>query len=166
MPDGTPSAVTRHSRHEADRLSRELLLRMGIQNGTVAASVLATAAFLIAIALGPAAAGPLAVGAILVVGAFVLQWCHSGIRIMQITRYMAATFEPADLGWERWLRANRPRRLLGARWAISTKGVFLGCQIAVLCLALRTGAAEAAMTGVALVGIAASAGLLLTNPRE
>lgn len=160
------SDPSKAERDEVVRLSRELLLRMAVQNGTVAASALAAGAFLIATTALPARAGVLALGAIVVIGALVLQWCHSGVRIMQITAYMFEAFGDADLRWERWLRANRPRRLLGARWAISTKGVFLGCQLAVFAAALGVGRVGAAEAGLALLGMAGTAGFLLTNPKE
>ena len=97
-----------------------------------------------------------------------LIWCHHGIRVQQITHFMLRDDNVAQgQVWERWLRANRPQRLLGARWLISTKGVFIGLQAASLLLAwwLR-GDRDMAPTALAGVLLLASTGFLLTNPKE
>ena len=39
------------------------------------------------------------------------------------------------MGWETWLKDNRMPGLLGARWIISTKAVFVGSQLAMILIA-------------------------------
>ncbi|MFN7225584.1 MAG: hypothetical protein ACK4MS_16370, partial [Paracoccaceae bacterium] len=60
-----------------------------------------------------------------------------------------------------------PRSLLGSRWMISTKGVFLGLQLAMIVLAWRMApVADGIFVSFAAVLLLASAGFLLTNPKE
>lgn len=99
--------------------------------------------------------------------AFSLQWCHHGIRTRQIKIFLIEFGYAGSSSWERWLPANRPKTLLGGRWMISTKGVFLGLDLAIKLLALDLAPAvdsHAILLGSALT--AATAGFLLTNPKE
>jgi hypothetical protein len=149
-------------------LRRELALRILLQNLLLIISLaLFTAFVLLALArpettwAAAAAHGAVGLGA-------TLQWCHHGIRTKQIKDYLLTIDTGgAGGGWEHWLPLNRPRTFLGSRWLISTKGVFIGLQLAMIVLALlRSPALEGLFCSVSTVLLLASAGLLLTNPKE
>jgi hypothetical protein len=157
---------------EAAALRRELLLRILLQNALLILSLALFTAFAILTLLRPglawaAAAGHGAAG----LGA-ALQWCHHGIRTRQIKAYLLMIEADAGdgthpQGWERWLPAHRPQTLLGSRWLISTKGSFIGLQLAMIVLALRVAPAIDPIPALAALGLAlAAAGFLLTNPKE
>lgn len=60
-------------------------------------------------------------------------WSHHAARIVQIRHYFLEKIEPELFGkdwdgWERSLATSRIAGLLGSRWFVSTKGVFLGSQ--------------------------------------
>lgn len=148
-------------------LRRELALRILLQNLLLILSLALFTAFAILALARPAAAwGAAAAHSAASLGA-ALQWCHHGIRTKQIKEFLLTLDSGHTDGWERWLPANRPRTLLGSRWMISTKGVFLGLQLAMIGLAWRiapeSGVLFASFTAVLLL---ASAGFLLTNPKE
>lgn len=148
-------------------LRRELALRILLQNLLLILSLALFAAFaILALALPGAAWGAAAAQGAVSLGA-ALQWCHHGIRTKQIKEYLLTTDGGQNDGWERWLPDNRPRTLLGSRWMISTKGVFLGLQLAMIGLALWIGpVSDGVFVLVAVVLLLASAGFLLTNPKE
>lgn len=149
-------------------LRRELALRILLQNVLLIVSlILATVFAAIAIILpegawlAAAAHGAIGLGA-------VLQWCHHGIRTKQIKAYLL-TLDPEGSGggWELWLPANRPNSWLGSRWMISTKGVFLGLQLALMLLAgLQGPSLEPLLAGASAGLLLTSAAFLLTNPKE
>lgn len=149
-------------------LRRELALRILLQNLLLIVSLALFAAFAILLLVRPetawaaaAAQGVAGLGA-------TLQWCHHGIRTKQIKDYLLTIDDgEAGGGWERWLPANRPRTLLGSRWMISTKGVFLGLQLAMIGLAtLVSPTSGIVFITVSVVLFVASAGFLLTNEKE
>ena len=150
---------------ERGALRAELRRRILLQNGLLMLAVVLFAAFGLAVAArsiaGPGCAAALNV-ALLALSA---QWCHHGVRTAQIKAHLLMGDPDAD-GWERWLRRNRPRTLLGSRWLVSTKGVFLGLGAAGALLWVP----GAARGGVDVVVVAAtwltSAYLLLTNVKE
>ena len=145
----------------------EIRLRILLQNVNLMLAVSAFA-FLAAAALAwPLSAWLIACVHAIVSGALLLQWCHHGVRTMQLKMFLMQQEEKARSDWEVWLPANRPKRLLGTRWFVSTKGVFLGTQAAMAGFAIlsaETGPlwAQVACASAFLV----SAGLLLTNPKE
>ncbi|WP_210530366.1 hypothetical protein [Rubellimicrobium arenae] len=100
-------------------------------------------------------------------GALLLQWCHHGVRTMQIKNFVVEQEAGQPGTWETWLPAHRPERLLGTRWLISTKGVFLGLQVAMMGLATAlSGMTDHAAMIFCMVAFAGSLGLLFTNPKE
>jgi hypothetical protein len=151
---------------EASSLRRELVVRILLQNVLLIVSVALFAAFSIVAALAPATSWPLAVACNAALLAAVLQWCHHGVRTMQIKQYLLQ-IDPDERGWERWLPAHRPKTLLGSRWMVSTKGVFLGLGLAVAGLAALQAPEFILLPAVlsALVWFA-TAGFLFTNPKE
>jgi hypothetical protein len=155
-----------HSSHEALSLRRELESRILFQNTLLIVSVGAFALFSAVAALASEAAWPMAVALNTVILAAALQWCHHGVRTMQIKRYLLL-INPDEKGWEHWLPANRPRTLLGSRWMISTKGVFLGLGLVQLGLAALLAPAFLLLPALGAAGLwLATAGFLFTNPKE
>jgi hypothetical protein len=152
--------------YELQSLRQELLLRIALQNLLL---ILAVALFAAIAAVGIAVpSGLWHCAAVLncAVFALALQWCHHGIRTAQIKQYLMLADRNLS-GWERWLPANRPARLLGSRWMISTKGVFLGLGAAMIGMASwLTPAAGWVLPATAFMLWIASAGFLLTNPKE
>lgn len=149
-------------------LYRELALRILLQNLLLILSpVLFTAFAIVTFALPEKAWSAAAAHGAVSLG-LALQWCHHGIRTKQIKEYLLRIDgEEKGGSWERWLSANRPNTLLGSRWMISTKGVFLGLQVAMIGLALQTSAApDGLLIACTLILLLASAGFLLTNPKE
>lgn len=148
-------------------LRRELALRILLQNLLLILSLALFGAFaILALAQPEAAWGAAAAHGAASFGA-ALQWCHHGIRTKQIKEYLVTIDTSHTDGWERWLPANRPRTLLGSRWMISTKGVFLGLQLAMIGLTLRIAAVpDGFLIFVSVILLLASAGFLLTNPKE
>ncbi|MFN7225544.1 MAG: hypothetical protein ACK4MS_16160 [Paracoccaceae bacterium] len=148
-------------------LRRELALRILLQNLLLILSLaLFTAFAILALTLPETAWAAAAAQGAVSLGA-ALQWCHHGIRTRQIKQYLLTIDDGQSDGWERWLPANRPRSLLGSRWMISTKGVFLGLQLAMIGLAWRTApVADGVFVSAAAVFLLVSAGFLLTNPKE
>jgi hypothetical protein len=154
------------SSYEASSLRRELGFRILLQNTLLIVSVGVFAAFAAIAALAPGVAWPLALAHNSAILAAALQWCHHGVRTMQIKQYLLL-IDPNEKGWERWLPANRPKTLLGSRWMISTKGVFLGLGLAMVGFA--AGLAPAFMLLPALIAAGlwlVTAGFLFTNPKE
>lgn len=156
------------ARDDAKVLRRELALRILLQNLLLILALLLFAALAVLALVRPEIAA-LAAAVQGVTGfGLALIWCHHGIRTQQITQFLLRDDAAAPRqDWENWLRANRPQTLLGSRWLISTKGVFIGLQTGALLLAwwLSDGSdmAPLALAGVLLL---ASAGFLLTNPKE
>lgn len=159
---------------EAAALRRELLLRIGLQNALLILSLAIFTAFAILVLLRPeagwiAAAGHAAAG----LGA-ALQWCHHGIRTKQIKAYLLVIeadtpdgHPASQQGWEHWLPTHRPKTLLGSRWLISTKGSFIGLQLAMIGLALWVSPAVDPIPALVALGLMiVAAGFLLTNPKE
>ena len=147
-------------------LRRELALRILLQNGLLVISLILFAAFSITILSIPESAW-LAVYAHGAVGlGAALQWCHHGIRTKQIKEYLLEIDDGSEIGWERWLPAHRPQTLLGSRWLISTKGVFLGLQIAMILLGWVTHAKSLVGLSIGVIFLLTTAAFLLTNPKE
>lgn len=97
-----------------------------------------------------------------------LQWCHHGVRTAQIKAFLLESDPDAQQGgWETWLPQNRPDSLLGSRWLVSTKGVFLGLGAMMLFLdtaflaPVRPWPFLAALVLWAIAAVA-----LFTNPKE
>lgn len=148
-------------------LRRELALRIVLQNLLLIASLCLFSAFAIVVGLRPDTAWIVCVAHGMVGLAAALQWCHHGIRTKQIKDYLLTLTLPDDSSWERWLPNNRPRTLLGSRWMISTKGVFIGLQAGMVAIAGMVRGFEHPVPFVLSVALVlATAGFLLTNPKE
>lgn len=154
------------SSYEASSLRRELAFRILLQNALLILSVGLFITFSAVAALVPGAAWPLAAAHNSAILASALQWCHHGVRTMQIKQYLLLV-DPDEKGWEQWLPANRPRTLLGSRWMISTKGVFLGLGLANTALAALLAPRFMLLPALVSGGLwVATAGFLFTNPKE
>jgi hypothetical protein len=166
--DAMVSDAASAARDDALVLRRELALRILLQNVLLILALLLFAGLAgLALIWPRMAALAAAVHGVAGFG-LALMWCHHGIRTRQITQFLLRDDAAApEQDWERWLRANRPKTLLGSRWMISTKGVFIGLQAAFLLLAawlpLDHGVAPLGLAGLLML---ASAGFLLTNPKE
>lgn len=160
VTNNVPSSI------EAASLRRELAMRILLQNALLIISVVLFAALAAVAALAPGAAWALAVVHNTAILAATLQWCHHGVRTMQIKQYLLL-IDPEEKGWERWLPANRPKTLLGSRWMISTKGVFLGLGLATMGLATCLAPTFMTLPALASAGLwLVTAGFLFTNPKE
>jgi len=148
-------------------LRRELALRIALQNLLLVLTVAVFCAFAITVLIVPQAGWPAAAACGVAVLATSLQWCHHGVRTMNIKAYLMQIDPGAEQGWEAWLPANRPRSLLGSRWLVSTKGVFLGTQAAMILLVWHLGAPPNPVFAAAALGLLiASTAFLFTNPKE
>lgn len=148
-------------------LRQELALRVLLQNLLLLLSLALFAAFsILALAKPDAAWGATTAQGCVSLGA-VLQWCHHAIRTKQIKEYLLTIDDNRTDAWERWLPAKRPQTLLGSRWMISTKGVFLGLQLVMTGLAQRVSETpDILLASIAGALFLFSAGFLLTNPKE
>lgn len=104
------------------------------------------------------------------VGILALNWCHHGVRTAQIKRYLVLLEQrhASKSGWESWLPANRIGGRLGSRWLISTKGAFIGSQMAGAGggFLLSEEAMVSPLFFTSVLAIIVTGALLFTNPRE
>lgn len=152
--------------HEEYRALRtEMLIRITIQNVTVlgAVAVFITATSLMVIA--PDQTGRLSFLQALATLALALQWCHHGVRQCALKKAILERDEQAGRanGWESWLPGQRPPSLLGSRWFVSTKAVFIGLTAASIGLAMPDHGVTLWGAIAALIAMTAA---LLSNPRE
>lgn len=144
----------------------ELLVRIAIQNLTLLMAVAVFAGLGMAGVAWAKSAWVVACVHAVVSGAL-LQWCHNGVRTMQLKAFLLEREGRQPSDWEVWLPSHRPERLLETRWFISTKGVFLGLQVAMAGLAVATvGIRPLWASAACAIALLFSAGLLLTNPKE
>lgn len=152
---------------EIRSLRSELLLRVCLQNALLLLSVLLFSGMVVVALVSPHVALSTAVAFAVATLALALVWCHHGVRTMQIKQYLLLQRDDVAPSWERWLPQNRPRRLLGTRWLVSTKGVLLGLQAAAWVLAASVSRDESSLLlAVTLVLLVSTAGFLFTNPKE
>ena len=97
--------------------------------------------------------------------ALALQWCHHGVRQCALKKAILERDEQAGRanGWESWLPGQRPPSLLGSRWLVSTKAVFIGLTAASIGLAMPDHGVTLWGPIAALIAMTAA---LLSNPRE
>ena len=161
---------SKSSENELTSIRRELLFRIGIQNLLLIVAVLLFFGMAYCLVMKPQQHGLIAILHATISIALLAQWCHHGVRTMQIKKFILLVETTRnDSTWETWLPKNRPRSWLGSRWAISTKGVFLGLQIMMLLPLII----EEPLTFwrhpyviITLLIFGASTWLLLTNPKE
>jgi hypothetical protein len=148
--------------NEFRALRAEILLRIALQNLTLLSLPPIFLAVVIASLQFPEKAYGLAATYVTCGGVAALVWAHSGARTLQIKVYMRSVLEPRlrpdEGGWERWHAENRVAGILGSRWFVSTKGVLVGSQVAMLCVPV--GVLGNSNFGVA--GVAAVFGIALT----
>jgi len=97
------------------------------------------------------------------------QWCHMGVRTVHLKTFIMQSEERlgAEFTWESFLPGARPKSLLGSRWVISTKGVFLLVQgLAILIPSSLDIASSFWFLTIAICVLGASQWLLFTNPKE
>ncbi len=154
---------------ELSSLRREMLLRIAFQNLLlVMMGPMLIGSVIAEIAL-PRSSGLVMLGFLVATGAMSLIWCHHGVRQAQLKTYLLlleARLSPAG-GWENWLPRNPVGGMLGSRWFISTKGVFLGSQAAAIAAATVSGAGNPWMWGpIACLLFLGTGFFLLINPKE
>ena len=162
----TPDYKTDQLLHEEYRaLKSEMLLRIAIQNTAIFGAV-----FLFALAVSllisqPQNAQKIALMQTIATFALALQWCHQGVR--QCALKLAVLDRDAAAGrqesWESWLPSQRPASLLGSRWFISTKAVFIGLSgVTILFAWSEQNVFSYSAIGVWILLVLS----LLTNPKE
>lgn len=151
-------------------LRREIELRIILQNVFLTLVAVLFAGLSVAQLALPDQRFEIALAFGVTTGMFALFWIHSGARTVQLKAYLTEELEPrmrGDGGWERWHARRRIAGILGSRWFISTKGVLVGAQAAMLAEAWLIGrpaiadAPAAVLAASALVVCAA----LLGKPR-
>lgn len=153
---------------EIQSLRQELKLRILLQNMLLQGLPVIFAALAAGAALQPGSSAALCLVFQCVMLAAVLQWCHHGVRTAQIKAFLQEINPDEAHGkWETWLPAHRPATLLGSRWMVSTKGVFLGLGAMMLLLSLSVSADIVILPWVTSALIwATGAAFLFTNPKE
>jgi hypothetical protein len=146
-------------------LKSEMLLRIAIQNLTILSAVLLFIPSALLIVIQPNYAGELALAYALANLSLALQWCHQGVRQCALKQAVLDRDQTAGRkdSWEVWLPSQRPANLLGSRWFVSTKLVFMGLCAASIFLALKD-FGFALVCSVAVLATTTVA--LLTNPKE
>jgi len=151
-------------------LRREIELRITLQNLFLVLVPLLLAAMSVAQLVHPADRFGIALAFCIATGIFSLHWIHSGARTVQLKAYLTEVVEPRMRpggGWEAWHARRRIAGVLGSRWFISTKGVLVGSQVAILAeawLIAPPAGADWPVTFLGLLAPAASA-VLLVKPR-
>lgn len=153
---------------EIQSLRQELKLCILLQNLLLQGLPVIFAALAAGAALQPDAASVVGLVFQCVMLAAVLQWCHHGVRTAQIKAFLQEINPDEAHGkWETWLPAHRPATLLGSRWMVSTKGVFLGLGAVMLLLGTGLSPDIAILPWLASTLVwATSAAFLFTNPKE
>lgn len=154
---------------EHTSLRHEILVRILIQNLIILSAIVLFNITLIGMIIVPHEAKAIALAYGLTSGAAALGWCHNGVRQAQIKSYLLmieAQMSPRG-GWETWLPRNRIGGILGTRWFIATKGVFIGSQLIAAGMSFVMATTPADSSAVLLVlPIAATVLILLINPKE
>lgn len=154
---------------ELQSLHGEIRTRILIQNGSIILTAPICLISGIAMLAWPIAGVLIAAITCVSIAICALVWCHNGVRQAQIKKFLiilARRYSDSG-GWELWLPNDRAPGLLGNRWFISTKGVFMGAQIIVIALGFKIG--EQYSIESVLFSFAthlSTIWLLLTNPKE
>lgn len=150
---------------EYQALKSEMLLRITIQNVTLFTTVILFIPAALLIVIQPNFSGLIALAYTAANLALAMQWCHQGIRQCNIKQAVLARDKEAGRqdSWEEWLPDQRPKNLLGSRWFVSTKLVFMGLGAGAITLALKD-FSVAIFFAVIVLSVTVTA--LLTNPKE
>ncbi|RLU01212.1 hypothetical protein [Ketobacter sp.] len=150
---------------EYSALKAEMLLRIAIQNLVILVAIVLFVPSALLIVTAPQYASVLALIYVAANLALALQWCHQGVRQCALKQAILACDQAAgrDSSWETWLPTQRPASMLGSRWFISTKLVFIGLSAAAIVLAIKC--FDVVLLCSAIVFFITVA-VLLTNPKE
>lgn len=163
-------AQLRFDMTEHEALRRELLLRMAVQNVTLIGAILIAGVGLVLQIRSADAAGAFALATCVTVALLVLIWCHQGARQAQIKDYLLILERrySTSSGWETWLPTHPVGGVLGSRWFISTKGVFMAAMLAPCTAGFILDEMEPNIlaTSAACLISASAIALLLSNPKE
>lgn len=153
---------------EIQSLRQELKLSILLQNLLLQGLPVIFAALSAGAAFQPEASSTLCVVFQSVMLAAVLQWCHHGVRTAQIKAFLQEINPDEAHGkWETWLPTHRPATLLGSRWMVSTKEIFLGLGAVMLLLGLGVSPDISILPCLAsLLVWTTAAAFLFTNPKE
>lgn len=154
---------------ELRSLRMEIIFRIFWQNVLLLSTIISFMAATGVQVFLPAMAGILALGFCIATGAASLIWCHMGVRQAQIKTYLLELDQRyrAGQGWEAWLPDNKIGGLLGSRWVVSTKGVFISLQLSSILLGTALVWPDLHWTTLAaLLTLGGTTGFLLTNPKE
>lgn len=156
-------------RDEFHALRAEIITRIRLQNIILMMLMPLFLATALVMAVYPPATRIMPLAYTIAGGIGGLLWVHHAARTTQIKYYLRLVLEPRlrdGGGWERWHAANRVAGPLGSRWRISTIGVFIGSDLAVLGLswlvAPSTFGDPRSLSTLAAIAVAA---LLLLPPR-
>lgn len=151
-------------------LRAELMMRMVVQNVVVTANALLFLPVAALIIGGVGAAAAMACAYTVTVAILAAIWCHHGARQAQIKRYLLLVERKRGVAesWEQWLPRHPVGGRLGARWVISTKIPFIATttSTALLGLSFDTTPWAIGLTIANTIGVAITALLLWTNPKE
>lgn len=154
---------------EMTSLRKEMLLRIAVQNLLLLMiGPMLVAAVIAEIAL-ERSSGLVTLAFLAATGGMALMWCHHGVRQAQLKAYLLILESRLGSahGWESWLPNNRVGGRLGSRWLVSTKGVFLGCQVAAIVAAALSAADRPwVWMPIAALLFLGTAFFLLINPKE
>ncbi len=154
-----------HEVSGAATVRREILLRIAIQNTILILLMPLLLVSVVAACAFKADAEIIALGYVGTAGMGALYWIHSAARTVQMKTYLQhlERLGHGQSGWEIWLASNPVSGLLGSRWFISTKGVFVGSQLAAItvCGILLEGAKQELPLLVALLVTILTAVLLI-----
>lgn len=126
-----------HEHEDYRNLRGEILLRITIQNFILILLMPLLLGAVITSAWLPQHGPVIILAYVGAAGMGALYWIHNAARTVQIKTYLRS-LETAGTrggaGWETWLANNPVPGLLGSRWFISTKGIFVGSQLASILL--------------------------------
>lgn len=150
---------------EYQTLKSEMLLRIAIQNITLFTTTILFIPSALLIVIHPNLAELIALAYTTANLALAMQWCHQGIRQCNIKQAVLARDKEAGRrdSWEEWLPDQRPKSLLGSRWFVSTKLVFIGLGAGAITLALK----DLNLANIGAFAVLSTTTIaLLTNPKE
>ncbi len=153
--------------HEEIRfVRREVLLRIGIQNTILILLMPLLLLSIVMACIRPDEAGIIALGYVGVAGMGALYWAHSAARTVQIKAYLRSVEDKTGRGWEAWLAENPIGGMLGSRWFISTKGIFVGSQFgAILVCGMLVGQWQQPVPLAAALALSVLTAVLLSQPK-
>jgi hypothetical protein len=160
---------TRQEIIEYKILKNEMIARILLQNCLLFMATGLFSAFVLAIILLSAHVWLLCMTYSVVSAAISVQWCHHGVRIAQLKKYIMIVERPnrEQITWEQWLPENRPKTILGSKWLVATKGVLIGLQLYVILLSIYIAKEiDLALSLVSVLLLVITSTVIITNEKE